>query len=85
MPEQNLQNIANLQKLLDAMNPNTLTEKQALEFISKKIGLVQVDPESEKMKDNLDKYLLPHLGVTPKDRLAKAYNLCKLVKKFLKV
>ena len=59
------------------------TDKHALEFISKKIGLTQVDPEFEKMKDNLDKYLLPHLGTLPKDRITKAINLCKLVKKFL--
>ena len=34
-------------------------------------------------KEILDKYLLPHLGTEPKDRILKAYNLCKFIKKFI--
>jgi len=33
----------------------------------------------------LDKYLLPHLGISPSDRTSKAYNLCKYIKKFLMI
>ncbi|MBL7100337.1 MAG: DNA-directed RNA polymerase subunit B'' [Nanoarchaeota archaeon] len=62
------------------------TEEDALEFIAKKIRITQPrDVKLEKTRNNLDRYLLPHLGLTPKDRLSKAYNLCKLVKRFLMV
>ncbi|HLC73710.1 MAG TPA: DNA-directed RNA polymerase subunit B'' [Candidatus Nanoarchaeia archaeon] len=62
------------------------SEDDALEFLSKKIGLTQQKEEKyEKTKDQLDKYLLPHLGITPKDRIMKAYNLCKMIRRFLLV
>lgn len=62
------------------------TEEDALEFLAKKIKLTQPnDIKFEKVRDNLDKYLLPHIGISPKDRILKAYNLCKLVKKFFMV
>ncbi len=62
------------------------TEEDALEYLSKKIGITQSkEIKIEKAREQLDKYLLPHIGVTPKDRLTKAYNLCKMVKKFLLV
>jgi len=37
----------------------------------------------EKATEHLDKYLLPHLGVDEKERVNKAVNLCKLVRRFL--
>ena len=62
------------------------TQHQTSEFLSKKIGLTQINTEhSEEITDLLDKYLLPHLGITPQDRMSKAYNLCKYIKKFLMV
>lgn len=62
------------------------TQNQALEFLSKKIGLTQNrDEKSEEITDLIDKYLLPHLGITSHDRLVKAYNLCKYIKRFLMV
>ncbi len=57
------------------------SEKDAVNFLSKKIGIPQDD--LERVYDNLDRYLLPHLGVTKEDRMFKTYNLCKLIKKFL--
>jgi DNA-directed RNA polymerase beta subunit len=57
------------------------SQKEAIEFVSKKIGIPLDD--QERVYDILDKYLLPHIGVAPEDRLSKAYNLCKLIKKFL--
>ena len=61
------------------------TEDDALEHLSKKIGITQIkDVKFDKTREQLDKYLLPHLGTLPKDRMAKAYNLCKMVRKFLK-
>src|SRR3989344_178337 len=49
------------------------SEEDALDFLGKKTG------------EQLDRYLLPHLGITQKERLIKAYNLCKMVKRFLLV
>ncbi len=63
------------------------SEKDALDFIAKKSGLVGgvEDEESrfEKTRENLDRYLLPHLGTDSKLRLEKAINLCKIIKRFL--
>jgi DNA-directed RNA polymerase beta subunit len=62
------------------------TEEEALDYVAKKIGITQArDIRIERMKEILDKYLLPHLGVEEKDRVYKAHNLCKFVKKFLRV
>jgi len=60
------------------------TEEDAMEFISKKAGLLQQkETKYEKIKENLDKYLLPHLGIDQKNRYYKALNLCKIIKRFL--
>lgn len=62
------------------------TEDEALDYIAKKIGITQAkDIRIERMKELLDKYLLPHIGINSSDRKAKAINLSKLVKKFLMV
>lgn len=59
-------------------------EDDALEAVAKSMGINQPkEVKLEKTKDYMDKYLLPHLGITPKDRIFKAYNLCKIVKRFL--
>ena len=61
-------------------------EEDALDFIGKKMGITQaVDVKLEKAREQLDKYLLPHLGTNPKDRMYKAYNLCKIIKRFLMI
>ena len=39
----------------------------------------------ERIRGILDKYLLPHLGVRREDRIYKAYNLCKMLKKYIRV
>jgi len=62
------------------------TEEDAVEFLAKKIGIAQTKEERlEKVREQLDKYLLPHLGLHQEDRILKAYNLCKLIKKFLMI
>ncbi len=62
------------------------TEDEALDYIAKKIGITQAkDIRIERMRELLDKYLLPHLGIATSDQKFKALNLCKLVKKFLQV
>jgi len=61
-------------------------EEDALEYLSKKIGVAQSrEIKVERGRDQLDKYLFPHLGTTPKERLVKAYNLCKMIRKLLLV
>jgi DNA-directed RNA polymerase beta subunit len=62
------------------------TEEESLDYVAKKIGITQAkDIRIERMQEIIDKYLLPHLGVTEKDRLTKAYNLCKFIRKYLRV
>ncbi|MBS3095277.1 DNA-directed RNA polymerase subunit B'' [Candidatus Woesearchaeota archaeon] len=57
------------------------SENDALEFLAKKSGIQQDKDVHDKVKENFDKYLLPHLGLTQKDRIYKAYTLCKLMRK----
>ena len=62
------------------------TEDEALDYIGKRVGVTQSkEIRVERMREILDKYLLPHLGIKKEDRLFKAYNLCKMIKKFIKV
>ncbi len=59
-------------------------QNDAVEAVAKRIGILAPrEVQIEKTFENLDKYLLPHLGISEKDRIIKAYNLCKLVKRFL--
>jgi DNA-directed RNA polymerase beta subunit len=60
------------------------TEEDAIDYIAKRTGITQSkEIRIERMQEILDKYLLPHLGTSPKDRIYKAYNLCKLLRKFI--
>jgi len=62
------------------------TEEDATDFIAKKVGITQTrDIRIQRMQEIFDKYLLPHVGITPQDRLFKAYTLCKLWKKYILV
>ena len=59
-------------------------QKDALTYLSKKIGFNQMQEDKEdKVLEMLDKYLLPHIGTKKEDRMMKAYNLCKYIKRFL--
>jgi len=61
------------------------TEEEAIDYIAKKIGITQSkEVRVERMSEILDKYLLPHVGTKKEDRIYKAYNLCKMVKRFIK-
>ncbi len=61
-------------------------EEDALDYIAKKIGITQSkEIRIERMKEILDKYFMPHLGVDSETRMFKAYNLCKFIKKFIQV
>src|SRR3989344_688294 len=71
---------------IEQMKDEIKNQNDALEFLSKRIGLTQPkEQRDEKTYEQLDKYLLPHLGITSKERIWKAYNLCKCIKKYLMV
>ncbi|MBR9678575.1 MAG: DNA-directed RNA polymerase subunit B, partial [Nanoarchaeota archaeon] len=57
---------------------------EALEDIGKKLGYSQ-SPERrvERAEQVLDRYLLPHVGHKPEDRIYKAHYICRLVRKLL--
>jgi DNA-directed RNA polymerase beta subunit len=62
------------------------TKEDTIDFLAKEGGIAQIkEIKTDKTFEQLDRYLLPHLGVTKEDRIAKAYNLCKIVKRFLNV
>ncbi|RLE37150.1 DNA-directed RNA polymerase subunit B'', partial [Candidatus Woesearchaeota archaeon] len=62
------------------------TQEDAIDYIAKKSGITQSkDIRIERTKEIMDKYLMPHIGVDKKDRLQKAHNLCKIIKKFIRV
>src|SRR3989338_2086045 len=60
------------------------TEEDALDAIAKVSGITQPkEIRLERMSEIVDKYLLPHLGIASKDRIWKAYNLCKMLRKLV--
>ncbi|HLC65929.1 MAG TPA: DNA-directed RNA polymerase subunit B'' [Candidatus Nanoarchaeia archaeon] len=62
------------------------TEEDALDYVAKRIGITQSkEIRLERMKEILDKYLLPHLGSSPEAKIIKAHNLCKMLKKYILV
>ncbi|MEA2037136.1 MAG: DNA-directed RNA polymerase subunit B'' [Nanoarchaeota archaeon] len=62
------------------------TEDDALDYIAKKIGVTQSkEIRIERMRDILDKYLLPHLGIEKENRMYKSFNLCKILKGYIDV
>jgi DNA-directed RNA polymerase subunit B len=61
-------------------------EDDAVDYIAKRSGITQTkEVRIDRMREILDKYLLPHLGVAPQDRIFKAYNLCKIIRRYLDV
>lgn len=62
------------------------TEEDAIDWIAKKIGITQSkEIRIERMQEILDRYLLPHIGLEKEDRKRKAYNLLKMVKRYIMV
>ncbi|RME53316.1 DNA-directed RNA polymerase subunit B'' [Candidatus Woesearchaeota archaeon] len=62
------------------------SREDALDFIARKMGITQSrDIRLERVQEIVDKYLLPHIGMTSESRLLKAHNLCKMLKKFILV
>ena len=62
------------------------TQEEALDYIAKRIGIAQAkEIRLERTKEIVDKYLLPNVGDISDHRLAKARDLCKMLKKFIEV
>ena len=69
----NLYEYANIQSPEDAMM--LIAEKTSLQGTKKEI--------LDRVKQRMDSYLLPHIGLSKNDRQEKAVTLCKLIKQFL--
>lgn len=62
------------------------TQDDALDYVAKRIGIAQIrEIRIDRTKEILDKYLFPNLGIDAKNRLAKARNLCKMLKRFIDI
>ncbi len=62
------------------------TEEDAIEKKAKRIGITQTrEIRVERVKEILDKYLLPHVGLDESARSMKAQNLCKYLKHYIRV
>ncbi len=73
--------LVNLFEFVDLKNA-----EDAMDYVAKRIGITQSkEIRLERMNEVLDKYLLPHIGITPEARYAKAQNLCKMLKKYILV
>lgn len=73
--------LINLYEFIEIKN-----EEDAVDWIAKKIGITQSkEIRLERMYEILDKYLLPNVSTKKEDRISKAYNLCKMIKKFIMV
>jgi DNA-directed RNA polymerase subunit B len=72
--------LVNLYDAIDIKKP-----KEAIDYLARKVGIVMKDFMEERTYEQLDRYLLPHIGLTTKERKAKAYNLCKLIRRYLHV
>lgn len=63
---------------------NIKNSEDAIDYIAKKIGITQAkDIRLERMNEIIDKYLLPHVGTSKDDRVFKAHNLCKMLRKYI--
>lgn len=62
------------------------TSEDAIDYISKRVGIGQSkEIRMERTKEIIDKFLLPNVGTEEENRLEKAYNLSKMLKKFIDV
>ena len=59
--------------------------EEAKEEIGKRIKMPQKEYRDKRINDLLDKYLLPHIGQTKKNRMEKALYLANVMKKIIKL
>lgn len=65
---------------------NIKNTEDALDFIAKHMGITQSkEIRLERISELIDKYMMPHIGTSKDDRIFKAYNLCKMLRKFIAV
>ena len=77
--DDNAEVLINLYEFIDIK-----TSEDAIDYVAKKIGITQArEIRIQRMQEILDKYLLPHIGLEKDDRLMKAQNLCKMLKKMV--
>jgi DNA-directed RNA polymerase subunit B len=70
--------IVNLYEFTDIQN-----EKDAMLKIAEQTSLQGTEKEIlDRIKQRLDSYFLPHIGLTKEDRIEKAVTLCKFIKQF---
>ncbi len=62
------------------------TQEDAIDYIARRVNAGQArEIRMERTKENLDKFLLPNVGLEQANRLVKARNLCKMLKKYIEV
>jgi len=72
--------------LLNLETDPSKDKASAVDVIGKKAAPGQAKEYQQKRTEILlDTYLLPHIGMTPEDRMAKAYYLCKMTEKAIRV
>ena len=71
--------LINLFEYVDIKNPD-----DAMDQLAKLIGITQTrEIRLERMIELTDKFLLPHIGSRKEDRIFKAYNICKMIRKYI--
>lgn len=58
---------------------------EALEYIGKKMKVYQKEYRKERAEQIIDKYLLPHIGQSPEDRIKKAKYLSRIALNLMKL
>ncbi|PIO01849.1 DNA-directed RNA polymerase subunit B'' [Candidatus Micrarchaeota archaeon CG09_land_8_20_14_0_10_60_16] len=72
--------------LLNLELDESKNKPNALEIIGKRAAPGQpLDYQIKRAELLVDRYLLPHIGVDPKDRIAKAYYLCRMAERSILV
>ncbi|MCD6367860.1 MAG: DNA-directed RNA polymerase subunit B'' [Candidatus Aenigmarchaeota archaeon] len=57
--------------------------EEALEYIGRKMKVYQKEYRKERAQQIIDKYLLPHIGQSPEDRIRKAKYLSRIILKLM--
>jgi len=71
----------NLQEAIDVK-----TKEDALDIIGKRVAIGQTrEYRLQRAQEVLDKYLLPHIGSKPTDRIAKAYYLGRMAEQVIEL
>ncbi len=90
MKDEEIMNAVTAEKAYDEVLLNLMefaeikTQEEAMDEIARRQNMTQPkEVRVERVKELLNKYLLPHVGMESKDQLMKARNLCKMLKKYI--